>query len=186
MPWPSERPTSGSRWGPSTTSAMIRTMMILAGESKPDIGASSLRASKLRSSFAGSTGSGSPVASASCVSGPASAVGLGFQLREQAVELRHLGAQAGQVHDDPLLRRSRQHDDRLLIRGGVLLAVRDVRRHVDVVAGARLDPPLLIVFEEHAEGVAGHHVDAGPGLAVVVVARDHPGCHDLLAHPELA
>src|SRR5690349_4825389 len=117
MPWPSERPTSGSRLGPSTTSAMIRTMTILAGESKPDmvpprcVGPSLGRPTQdqpgLDHLF---------VSERAALGGPASAVSLGLQLREQAVELRYLGAQAGQVHDDPLLRRSRQHDDRLLVR----------------------------------------------------------------------
>ena len=53
--------------------------------------------------------------------------------------------------------------------------MRHVGRHVDVVAGAGLDAALLAVLEEDEDGVAGDDVDAGLGLAVVVVARDHAG-----------
>ncbi len=79
-----------------------------------------------------------------------------------------------------------EHDDRLLVGRGVLLAVRDVRRHVDVVAGAGLDAPFLVVLEEDEDRMAGDDVDARLGLAVMMVGRAHVRPDVALAHPELA
>src|SRR3954447_3283012 len=86
---------------------------------------------------------------------------LGVVLRDQGVELRYGGPQAGHVDDDPLLCAAGEDDDRLLVERGVLLAVRHPRRHVDVVAGTGLDAPLLAVLEEHEHRMAGDDVDAG-------------------------
>ena len=100
---------------------------------------------------------------------------LGDEFGDQRVELGDLGAQAGQVDDDAFLRAAGEHDDGLLVGRGVLLAVRHVGRHVDVVAGAGLDAALLAVLEEDEDGLARDDVDAGLGLAVVVIAGDHAG-----------
>ena len=83
--------------------------------------------------------------------------------------------EAVEVDDDRLLGGAGDHDDGLDVGVRVLLAVRDVRRHEDVVAGGGLDPRLdrLVAFEveEHERRGAGDDVDRGLRCAVVVVAR---------------
>src|SRR3954465_14329623 len=76
------------------------------------------------------------------------------QAGDHRVELRHVLLQAREVDDDSFLRAPREHDDRLLLERRILLAVRHVRRDVHIVAGPRLDPTLLAVFEEHEHGMA--------------------------------
>ena len=94
--------------------------------------------------------------------------------------MRHSGgrtSQRGHVDDDRFLGRPGDHHDGLGIRGGILLAVRNMRRHPHVVSRRRLQPGYRsarrVADNEHR--VTGHHVDAGFRFAVVMVARRHAG-----------
>ncbi len=119
-------------------------------------------------------------------SGSCSRTPFALELGEVLVELGHVRPKTGQVDDDALLRGACEDDDRLLVGRGVLLAVRDPRRHVHVVARLGLDAALLAVLKEDEDGMAAHDVDAGLGLPVVVVGGDHAGPHVVLAHPDVA
>src|SRR5271165_449926 len=88
-------------------------------------------------------------------------------------------------HDDGLLGRAGDDDDGGLVGRGVLLPVRHIRRHPDVVARARLQPDQLagdrITAHEHRG--AGHDVDAGLGVTVMMIARTHARWQLRPAHP---
>ena len=94
--------------------------------------------------------------------------------------------QVVEVDHDRLLGGAGDHHHRLVVGVRVLLAVRDPWRHEHVVAGRGDEADLLVTVEEDELGMALHDVDAGLGLAVVVVARPGRRRHDRLAHPDLA
>src|SRR6266536_3377046 len=85
---------------------------------------------------------------------------------------RRSGPQALQVDHHRLLGGAGDHHHRVLVGGGILLAVGNERRHVHVVAGAGLEPDLLVAIQEHERRRAADHIDAGLAVAVVVRGRD--------------
>src|SRR6202020_2064754 len=98
------------------------------------------------------------------------------QVGDQAVQFGYLSSQAVQIDDDALLGAAGDHDDRLLVEGRVLLAMRYVRRDVHVVARGGLDAPFSVSVEKHEHRMPADDVDARLGLAAAMITRDHaPG-----------
>ena len=97
-------------------------------------------------------------------------------------------SEGGDADDDSFLSGAGDHDDGVGVGGRVLLAVRHVRRHPDVIAGPGLQPGDLAATRvtEHEHRVPGYHVDARLRRAVMVVAGGRAGPHDGAAHPQPA
>src|ERR1035438_4825886 len=92
--------------------------------------------------------------------------------------------EALQVDHDALLAAAGDDHDGLLV-AGILLPVRDVGRHEDVVARLSVQPDLLAAVGEDERGGPGQDVDRCLRLAVVMVAGPGAGRHVRLAHPDL-
>ncbi len=95
-----------------------------------------------------------------------------------------------QVHHDRLLGTARNHHDGFIVRIGVLLPMRNVWGHVDVVPRACLHPlfarPALGLLGVDEFGVSADNVDRRLRLTMMVIAGGSPWGNAGLPHPDPA